>query len=37
VRVVRDEVINGRARRYYELTPAGADALRARRSTVRPA
>ena len=29
VEVVRDEVVNGRARRYYALTPAGGSALRA--------
>lgn len=29
VEVVRDEVVNGRARRYYALTPAGRSALRA--------
>jgi PadR family transcriptional regulator PadR len=29
VRVVREEVVNGRARRYYELTAPGREALRA--------
>jgi PadR family transcriptional regulator PadR len=29
VEVVRDEVVNGRARRYYALTPDGHSALRA--------
>jgi PadR family transcriptional regulator, regulatory protein PadR len=27
VRVVSEEIVNGRARRYYEVTPAGAAAL----------
>ena len=29
VRVVREEIVNGRARRYYEVTPDGETALRA--------
>jgi PadR family transcriptional regulator PadR len=29
VRMVNEEVVNGRARRYYELTPEGGDGLRA--------
>lgn len=29
IRVERSEVVNGRARRYYELTPSGSAALRA--------
>jgi PadR family transcriptional regulator PadR len=29
VQVVKEEIVNGRARRYYALTPAGLDALRA--------
>ncbi|WP_344652320.1 PadR family transcriptional regulator [Cryptosporangium japonicum] len=28
VRVVREEIVNGRARRYYEVTPDGLAALR---------
>jgi DNA-binding PadR family transcriptional regulator len=28
VRVIREEIVNGRARRYYEVTPDGAAALR---------
>jgi DNA-binding PadR family transcriptional regulator len=29
VRVVAEEIVNGRARRYYELTPEGRDGLHA--------
>ena len=29
VQMVREEIVNGRARRHYDLTPAGQDALRA--------
>lgn len=29
VQVVKEEIVNGRARRYYALTPSGLEALRA--------
>jgi PadR family transcriptional regulator, regulatory protein PadR len=37
VRIDREEIVSGRARRYFALTPAGEDAVRAEASRLRAA